>query len=175
MTINLYADVGNDPIDSSDPLGLRIPSDSWRATANLYAYVTNAPLNFRDPLGLEKQGCGFGSILASSFRQRRTATNAALFGPLAQTARFGVALTFRFGNVTAGTIGTVSPLQALFAVVRGQGVANLTVGATAASGALTGIVTAIATTAALEAGVIAGSAAGALGEAIGQCIPLSGE
>ena len=142
---------------------------------NLYAYVSADPVNSRDPLGLEGQRCGFHSILVWSFTQRRRATNAALFGPVGQAARLGVSLTFRFGSIAGGSLGTVSPLQATSALARGQSVANLTAGAIAASGAFTGIITAVATTGALEAGVLVGSGAGALGDAIGQCISVSGQ
>jgi len=101
-----------------------------------------------DPLGLDKDGCRFVSTLASSFGRRRRETNAFLFSPAAQATRVGIGLTFGFGNITARTLGTVSPVRALVAVGTGQGVANLTIGATAASGTLTAVVTAISTTAA---------------------------
>ncbi len=151
---------------SEDPIGL------LAGDPNLYAYVGNSSVNYVDPLGLDRKrnGCDFGHIFATNFRQRVHVTNDVLFSPTATVVKGGLGLALGTGSVVArGIGGTVAPAEAVIGAFSG-GVANLTVGVTLASGALTFGANVALSAAALEAGVLIGSAAGALGEAVGECV-----
>ena len=106
-------------------------------------------------------------------------TNSVLFSPVGNAGRLGFGLLIGTGSAVASVGGTVTPIQALWIGAKGvpallvgatpAGVANLTYGATLASGALTGVVSAGLSALALEGGIVIGSAMSAYVQMAAEC------
>jgi RHS repeat-associated protein len=124
---------------------------------NLYAYVADDPVNFLDPLGLSPMDC-----FKKKFSENLDTTNDFFFSGYTRLSRSALgfitsgAVARSFGFATAGDLITMYP----------AGVANLTLGETAASVALNSVFAGLA----LEAGIIVGSAAVGAGAALNDAL-----
>jgi RHS repeat-associated protein len=131
------------------------------ASANLYAYVGSDPVNFLDPLGLSPLDC-----FKRKYLENLETTNDFFFSGFTKWSRSAIgfitsgAVARSFGFATLGDLITTYPV----------GVANLTLGETAASVALNSAVNSIFVAAALEAGIIVGSAAVGTGAALNDAL-----
>jgi RHS repeat-associated protein len=138
---------------SQDPIGMA-------GGTNFYSYVRNNPINLTDPLGLKPASCGCPpSDFKTTFANNLLTTNDFFFGFPWNFTRTGLGLLVGSSTTISNTVGTVTLGQALKSVVlQGQGVANLTIPNTLVSGAVNSALGALAVGVSLEAGIITGSA-----------------
>jgi len=128
---------------------------------NLYTYVRSDPVNFLDPLGLSSLDC-----FVEKYVENRDAAEDFFFSGFSKISRSAVgfitsgAVAESFGFATLNDLVTSYPL----------GVANLTLGETAASVALNSVVNSFFVAAALETGIVAGSAYAAAGAALNDAL-----